>query len=85
MRLSIPINSSLSSCVRLDNQTRTEYFSCNIGTRQVCKLRPILFLLLINELLEELKQSEIRGTQISAECEDVLALGYAEDIVDGRD
>ena len=68
--------SSLCSCVRLDNQMRTEYFSCNIGTRQGCKLSPILFSLLINELLEELKQSGIRGIQIPAECDEILALGY---------
>ena len=75
--------SSLCSCVRLDNQMRTEYFSCNIGTRQGCKLSSILFSLLINELLEELKQSGIRVIQISAECEEILALGYADDIIEG--
>ena len=56
LRLLISTYSSLCSCVRLANQTRTEYFSCNIGTRQGCKLSPISFSLLMNELLEELKQ-----------------------------
>ena len=85
LRLLISMYSSLCSCVRLNNQDRTEYFSCNFGTRQGCKLSPILFSLLINELLEELRQSGIRGIQISAECEEVMALGYADDIAEGSD
>ena len=85
LKVLIYMYSSLCSCVRLDDQMRTEYFSCNIGTRQGCKLSQILFSLLIKELLEELKQSGIRGIQITAECEEILALGYADDIIEGSD
>ena len=36
-------------------------------------------------MLEELKQSGKRGTHISTECEDVLTLGYADDMAEGSD
>ena len=41
--------------------------------------------LLINDLLEDLKQSVIPGIRISAECEEILALGYADDSIEGSD
>ena len=40
---------------------------------------------MINEFLDELKQSGKRGIQITAECEEILALGYADDIIEGSD
>lgn len=77
--------SNLCSCVKLNNGNCTEYFPCNIGTRQGCKLSPILFSLLINDVFEGLKNSGIQGVQVSTECEDILALGYADDLSEGSD
>lgn len=44
--------SNLCSFVKLRNEHCTEYFPCNIGTRQGCTLSPILFSLIINEVFE---------------------------------
>ena len=48
-------------------------------------MSPILFSLLINEVYEGLKDSGIQCVQISTECEEILALGYADDLGEGSD
>ena len=40
---------------------------------------------MINDCSKNLNQSGIRGTHISTECEDVLTLGYADDMAEGSD
>ena len=49
LKLLIAMYSNLCTCVKVDNKTCTESFKCNIGTRQDCKLSPLLFNLFINE------------------------------------
>lgn len=54
----------LKSCVRA-NQSFTEFFDCNVGTRQGCKLSPILFSLFINDIVQELRSNCQNGLFIS--------------------
>ena len=72
--------SNLCSCVKMNNQRYTPNFKCNIGTRQGCKLSTILFILFIDDLVEELNDSGIKGIQISNDDPDVLTILYADDM-----
>ncbi|MEW8544944.1 MAG: reverse transcriptase family protein [Candidatus Thiodiazotropha sp.] len=85
MTLLVSMYSQLCSCVKLNNQSFTKYFSCNIGTRQGCKLSPILFSLFINDLIDDLKQSGVRGIHISNNGEEILAIAYADDFAEVSD
>ena len=76
---------NLCCCVKLGNGKCTDNFKCNIGTRQGCKLSPILFNLFINELIEALKLSGIQGIQISADGSDILAILYADNMANDSD
>ena len=58
----------------MNNQRCTPNFKCNIGTRQGCKLSTILFILFIDDLVEELNDSGIKGMQISNDDPDVLTI-----------
>ena len=80
LKLLIAMYKNLCSCVKVDNQKCTSYFSCNIGTRQGCKLSTILFILFINDFIDELNNSGINGIQIYANEPDVLTILYADDM-----
>ena len=85
LKLLIAMYKNLCSCVKVDNQKCTSHFSCNIGTRQGCKLSTILFILFINDLIDELNNSGINGIQISANEPDVLTILYADDMANVGD
>ena len=69
----------LKSCVKV-NEGLTEFFGCNIGTRQGYISSPIIFSLFINDLVSYLKSECENGVFISNEIEDVLALMFADDV-----
>ena len=69
----------------MNNQRCTPNFKCNIGTRQGSKLSTILFVLFIDDLVEELNDSGIKGIQISNDEPDVLAILYADDMANVGD
>ena len=77
--------SNLCSCVKIYKQKCTSNFKCNIGTRRGCKLSTILFILFINDLIDELNDSGIQGIQISADDTDVLTILYADDMANVGD
>ena len=70
---------------KIDKQKCTSNFKCYIGTRQGCKLSTILFILFINDLIDELNDSGIQGIQISADDPDVLTILYADDMANVGD
>ena len=53
--LLVSVYNILCSCVKTSDNTCTDDFDCNIGTRQGCKVSPILFSLYINESAEQLR------------------------------
>ena len=74
----------LKSCVRA-NQSFTEFFDCNVGTRQGCKLSPILFSLFINDIVQELRNNCQNGIFISQNIPEIFVLLYADDIANCAD
>ena len=70
----------LKSCVECENGL-TDYFDCTVGTRQgFCVTSPVIFLLLINDLVNYLREKCGNGVFVSEEIEDLLAIKYADDI-----
>ena len=62
---------SLCTCNKVDNDKCTSKFKCNIGTRQGCKLSTILFILFLNDLIEDLKNSGITGIWLAEDVGDI--------------
>ena len=73
------IYSQVKGRVRADNQL-TEAFDCPVGLRQGCKLSPIIFSLLINEVAEALEREGRAGCQLLRGTRDINALLFADDI-----
>ena len=70
---------------KTSDSTYTTDFDCNIGTRQGCKLSPILFSLYINELVEHLRNEGAAGIQILQDSDSLIALLYADDVINFAD
>ncbi|MEW8484143.1 MAG: reverse transcriptase domain-containing protein [Candidatus Thiodiazotropha sp.] len=85
LKLLVSMYSDLCTCVKVSENEYTKSFRCNIGTRQGCKLSPVLFSIFINDLIERLRASNINGIQVSNGVEDILALLYADDIANVSD
>ena len=60
-------------------------FKCNIGTRQGCKLPTILFILFLNDLIEDPKNIGITGIQISTDGSGILGIVNADDMASTSD
>ena len=71
--------SKLKSCVRKP-EGLTEFFSCNIGTRQGCVISPFLFVLYLEELVDMCKSAGCDGIFISENIDNVGLLLYADDL-----
>ena len=70
---------NMKACIKT-NKGLTEYFECEIGTRQGDVLSPLLFILHLNEFLKQLKEKEVQGIYISEEQPSLSALLYADDL-----
>jgi hypothetical protein len=77
--------SKLKSAVRLDGNMLTEWFNCTVGTRQGCMISPLMFTFYLNELIERVNNSEIRGIFVTEECPGLCMLCYADDIANCSD
>jgi hypothetical protein len=76
--------SQLQSCVRT-NTGLSSYFNCKIGTRQGCMLSPFLFIMFLNELIEELSNSNCHGIYVSEDEPCMLQFLFADDIANVTD
>ena len=70
---------NLKACVRVGDKL-TDFFSCNVGTRQGCIGSPLIFCLLMNDLIDYMKNTFENGIFISNEIDDIMALLYADDL-----
>ena len=65
--------------VRAGNEL-TDEFECPLGLRQGCKLSPIIFSLLINEVAEDLDKKARAGYQLMRGKRDIKSLMFADDL-----
>jgi hypothetical protein len=72
--------SKLSSCVKTSFNSLSNYFKCEVGTRQGCMISPSLFVQFINVYINMLDSGGCKGIFISEELPNLLALMYADDI-----
>ena len=75
---------NLKSCVRKP-EGLTEYFACEMGTRQGCILSPALFAFHIRELVDMLRAENCNGVYINEYFSNQIILLYADDICVGSD
>ena len=73
------IYANVKSCVKTLNGY-TEYFHCPMGVRQGCMLSPFLFSFFINELCNELNNSQHHGVQLSPDLIELFCLLFADDV-----
>ena len=85
LRLLVNMFDDLCSCVKTSEKEYTNDFNCNIGTRQGCKLSPILFSLYINSLVEQLRNEGVQGNQVLQDSDSLIALLYADDVINLAD
>ena len=85
LRLLVNMYDDLCSCVKTSEKEYTDDFNCNIGTRQGCKLSPILFSLYINSLVEQLRNEGVQGIQVLQDSDSLIALLYADDVINLAD
>ena len=69
----------LRSCVKVNNNV-TDYFACNIGTRQGDKTSSTIFDLFIDELSVSLRENCGSGIFITNDIPDIFCLIFADDV-----
>ena len=69
----------LSACVKTENGL-TSYFPCKIGTQKGCVSSPLIFTLLINDLVALLRENCRNGIFITQDVPEVLCLLFADDV-----
>jgi len=73
------LKTDLRSCVKLINGI-TDYFSCNIGTRQGDKTSLTIFYLFIDELPVLVRKNCGSGIFITDDIPDIFCLMFADDV-----
>ena len=73
--------SKLKSCVQVNNETLSDLFQCDIGTRQGCMLSPFMFIFYLNELTSITDANNCRGIFVNNNYANVPMLLYADDLV----
>ena len=71
--------SSSKSCVKINQNTLTDLFSCNKGMRQGDGLSPVLFSLFMNDLPQYFKQNKCPGVVLGNQS--LNCLMYADDLL----
>ena len=76
--------SNITSCVKT-NAGITEFFKCNIGTRQGDTSSTTIFSLFINQLCTRLREGNINGIFVTENIPDIICLMFADDIANCSD
>lgn len=72
---------NIKSCVKpISSNVTTDYFACNVGTRQGDISSPIIFSLFINDLCTIIREQCGSGIFIDNTIPDILCLLFADDI-----
>ena len=85
LNLLIAMYNSLFTYVKVNNNKCNNKFKCNISTRQGCKLATILFILFLNDLIDDLNRAGLTGKQISTDDSEILVIFYAGDMASASD
>ena len=70
----------LKSAIQVKNGI-TEYFKCEIGTRQGCILSPFLFIFYLNEFTEMCRNECLTGVYVNENLTNIVSLLFADDMV----
>ena len=70
--------SSIKNCVKTDESSSTETFSCNKGIKQGDGLSPVLFSLFMTDLPQYLRDDHCRGVMLGSRS--LNCLMYADDL-----
>ena len=75
--------SKLTTCVQ-SPQGLTDFFACNLGTRQGCMLSPFLFVMHLNQFIE-ICNTNCHGVFIDENFANICLILFADDIAQGAD
>ena len=84
LKVLLSMYKNLSSCIKTENGL-TDFFECNIGTRQGDKSSSIIFNLFINQLCIALRKDCKNGIYINENIPDIIGLMFADDIANCSD
>ena len=73
--------SKLYSCVQSSDGNISEFFKCNLGTRQGCMISPILFVFYLNEFIKQVNTNQCPGIYVNELYPNINMLLYADDLV----
>lgn len=71
---------NVKACIKCNNGTRSKNITRSIRLKHGCFASPVFFSLYIDELVDILHNSDIRGKQLHAELKEVLILLFADGI-----
>ena len=74
------IYACVKCCVKCDGAV-TDFFICQNGLKQGCKLSPFLFSLLMTSLAKEIREKGKHGVQLIANGIELFVLLFADDVV----
>lgn len=81
LRILSKMYANIKSCVKLSSvKQTTEYFHCNVGTRQGDISSPVIFSIFINDLCSLLREKCGSGIFIDNTIPDILCLLFADDV-----
>ena len=81
----ISMYSKLRAHVKVEGNTITQQFNCNVGTRQGDLSSPIIFSLYINDLVQYIRDTCRNGIFITNNIPDIFCLMYADDVANCAD
>jgi hypothetical protein len=74
----------LKSCVKSPGGL-SDFFNCNVGTKQGGMLSPFLFVIFLNEFIDLLESANCKGIFVDEHVPNLLQLMFADDMAHTED